>query len=324
VFLPSNDHPRDKATFTFRFDVPAGETAVANGDLESQTTAGGRTQYVFEQRQPMATELIQLAVGGYKVIDRGVRDGVHVRDVIAPSLEPLLAAKLATELDQLTWLKARLGAYPFTSYGSFVIDAPVGASLETQTLSIFDRTLFEGTIVTWPWTMVHETAHQWFGDSVSPREWSDVWLNEGHATWYQMTYAAEHGGFKESALDVAATFTGAMKYFYEHGDDYRRLMGPVAKPKGSRFSQLFSTQQYYGGALVLYALRQKAGDATFERIERAWVSRNAGRSVSTADFIALASEVSRKHLGPFLHRWLYGSRTPAMPGHPDWKVKPVK
>jgi aminopeptidase N len=323
VFLPSNDHPRDKATFTFRFDVPEGETAVANGELSSQATADGRAQYVYEQREPMATELIQLAVGRYTVIDRGVQDGVHFRDVIAPSLEPLLAGKLPDEVKQLAWLKARLGTYPFSTYGSFVIDAQIGASLETQTLSIFDRQVFGGTIVTWPWTMVHETAHQWFGDSVSPREWSDVWLNEGHATWYQMLYAAEHGGFKEAALGVASTFTGAMKYFYEHGDDYRRLMGPVAKPKGSRFSQLFSAQQYYGGALVLYALRQKVGDAAFQKIERAWVGREAGRSASTADFIALASKVSHRHLGPFLHDWLYGTRTPPMPGHPGWKVEPV-
>ena len=321
VFLPSNDHPRDKATFTFRFDVPAGETAVANGELASQTTANGRTQYVYEEREPMATELIQLAVGSYKVIDRGVHDGVHFRDVIAPSLEPLLADKLPHEVDQLAWLKARLGAYPFRTYGSFVIDAQVGASLETQTLSIFDREVFGGTIVTWPWTMVHETAHQWFGDSVSPREWSDVWLNEGHATWYQLLYAEGHGGFNVAALDVATTFTGAMKYFYEHGDDYRRLMGPVAKPRGGRFSQLFSSQQYYGGALVLYALRQKVGNATFGKIERTWLRRYAGRSVSTGDFIALASTVSRRRLGPFLRAWLYGTRTPAMPGHADWKVK---
>jgi aminopeptidase N len=323
VFLPSNDHPRDKATFTFRFDVPQGETAVANGELASQTTADGRTQYVYEQRRPMATELIQLAVGSYKVIDRGVHDGVHFRDVIASSLERVLANKLPQEVDQLAWLKARVGAYPFSTYGSFVIDAEVGASLETQTLSIFDNTVFEGSIVTWPWTMVHEAAHQWFGDCVSPRNWSDVWLNEGHATWYHLNYAAGHGGFFVAALGVARSFTGAMKYFYEHGDDYRRLMGPVAKPKGGSYARLFSSQQYYGGALVLYALRQKVGSAAFAKIERAWVSRNAGKSVSTADFIALASSVSHRRLGPFLRPWLFGTKTPPMPGHADWHVKPA-
>src|SRR3954471_2205195 len=323
VFLPSNDHPRDKATFTFRLDVPAGETAVANGELESQTTANGRTQLVYQQSQPMATELIQLAVGSYKVIDRGVHAGVHVRDVISPSLEPLLADKLPAEIDQLAWLTKRVGPYPFGSYGSFVIGSGIGASLETQSLSIFDRQVFQGGLRLWPTTMLHETAHQWFGDSVSPREWSDVWLNEGHATYYEWSYAADHGGLRHAA-GVSNTFLGVMKYEYEQADFNRKKIEPVAKPKGSDFGHLFSTQQYAGGALVLYALRQKVGDARFQKIERTWVSRYTGKSASTANYIALASKVSGKRLGPFLHDWLYGTKTPAMPGHTDWKVKTVK
>jgi hypothetical protein len=279
VFLPSNDHPRDKATFTFHLDVPAGETAVANGELTSQTTADGRTLYVYDERAPMATYLIQLAVGSYKVVDRGVRDGVHFRDLISPSLEPQLAGKLPLEVDQLAWLKTRLGAYPFTTYGSFVIDVALGASLETQTLSIFDRQVFRpGAFVIWPTTMLHEASHQWMGDSVSPSAWSDVWLNEGHATWYEMSYAAGHGGVKPAALGVSDTVEGAMKYFYEHGDDYRRMMGPVAKPTGGDFSQLFSSEQYFGGALVLYALRRQAATRRSGRSSaRGCAATRAGR-----------------------------------------------
>src|SRR3954453_18574447 len=82
TFLPSNDHPRDKATFTIRFDVPAGEGSFANGVLLSQSTSHGRSHFVYLMRQPRATELIQLAVGHYQVIDRGRHDGFPVRDVI--------------------------------------------------------------------------------------------------------------------------------------------------------------------------------------------------------------------------------------------------
>jgi aminopeptidase N len=80
---------------------------------------------------------------------------------------------------------------------------------------------------------------------------------------------------------------------------------------------------YLGGALVLYALRQKVGDEAFDAIERAWVSRYEGKSASTDDFIALASEVSGEDLTAFLGRWVYGTETPPMPGHPDWTVEPV-
>jgi aminopeptidase N len=324
VFLPSNDHPRDKATFTFQLDVPDGETAVANGDLESQASANGRTQFVYQQKQPMATELIQLAVGNYKVIDRGVQAGVRVRDVISPSLAPLVADRLPVEVDQLAWLTSRLGNYPFGTYGSFVIDAAIGASLETQTLSIFDRDVFEDSAADSATTMLHETAHQWFGDSVSPREWSDVWLDEGHARYYEWLYAVEHGGMRAASGGVSGTFDGTAKAYYELGDYYRQKIEPVAKPKGGDFRHLFSTQQYNGGALVLYALRQKVGETTFRKIDRTWVTRYAGKSASTAEYVALASKVSGKHLGPFLHDWLYGTKTPPMPGHPDWKAKSVQ
>ena len=206
-----------------------------------------------------------------------------------------------------------------------MIDAAIGASLETQTLSIYDRQTFQSaSAADWAPTMVHETAHQWFGDSVSPREWSDVWLNEGHATWYEFNYAAEHGELKKHTGVKSGKLDDLMRSYYGLGDFYRAKLGPVAKPRGGSFRQLFSAQQYYGGALTLYALREKVGDATFEKLERAWVSRYEGTSPSTASFIALASKVAGKNLGPFLRDWLYGTKTPAMPHHPDWKVKTVR
>jgi aminopeptidase N len=324
VFMPSNDHPRDKASFTIRFDVPAGETALGNGVLVSKRTSHGRTHYVYLQRQPMATELVQLAVGRYTEINRGVHDGIRVRDAIAPSLSDLLSDKLPTELDHLDWMQARVGEYPFDAYGSLVVDATLGFALETQTLSLYDKPWFDGTYGgrgVWEPTMVHELSHMWFGDSVAPYEWSDLWLNEGHATWYEFNFAAEHGELGE---DIGiADFEELMKTIYSLGDLYRQAFGPVGAPLSGDPEQLFSAQVYYGGALVLYALRQQVGDAAFQRIERAWVSRYRDAAASTGDFIALASKVSGQDLTQFLNAWIYDTTTPPMPGHPDWTVIPA-
>ena len=324
LFLPSNDHPRDKASYTIRFDVPAGEAAYGNGVLVHKSTSGGRTHYVYLQRQPMATELIQLAVGRYQEINRGVHGGIPIRDAISPSLAGLLADKLPTEIDHLEWMKARVGEYPFDIYGSLVVDAELGFALETQTLSLYDRLWFDGTFGgqgIWEPTMVHELAHMWFGDSVAPYSWDDLWLNEGHATWYQFTFAAERGELAENT--GIADFTELMHVIYQLGDTWRIDFGPVGWPLSPEAVQLFSIQVYYGGALVLYALRQQIGDAAFQRVERAWVTRFRDDVASTQDFIALASKVSGQNLTKFLNDWVYGTKTPAMPGHPDWIVIPA-
>jgi aminopeptidase N len=325
-FLPSNDTPSDKATYTIRFDVPAGEPAFANGVLLSKSTSRGRTHYVYLMRQPMATELIQLAVGNYVAIDRGRHHGLPIRDVVAPSLQTLLADKLPLETDHIDWMENWAGKYPFDIYGSFVVDSLLGFALETQSISLYDRGWFDGTYGpgagTWEPTMVHELAHMWFGDSVSPHEWSDVWLNEGHASWYQFLFAAENGQLEENT--GIADFTDLMQIVYFLGDQWRHDDGPVAQPLSGDAAQLFSIQVYYGGALVLYALRQQVGDATFQKIEREWVKRYRDESPSTADFIDLASKVSHQDLHAFLHAWLYDTTTPPMPGHPDWVVGAVQ
>jgi aminopeptidase N len=174
--------------------------------------------------------------------------------------------------------------------------------------------------------MLHELSHMWFGDSVSPYEWSDLWLNEGHASWYEFTYAAEKGFLANDTAGYPdevgyADLDSLMRAVYAHGDQWRHDFGPVALPNAET---LFSLNVYHGGALVLYALRQVVGDATFQRIERGWVQRYRDQSASTADFIALASRIAGRDLTGFLRDWLYGERTPPMPGHPDWTVDPVQ
>jgi aminopeptidase N len=311
--FPSNDHPRDKAAFTFRVDVPAGTTAVANGELDDHDTAGGREIWSYDQDEPMATELAQVAVGALTVISRGNHHGVTVRDVVPAHLADALEPKLAVVVDQLEWLEDLLGHYPFETYGSLAVDASFGFALETQTLSLYETAFFDAPPEGYEPIMVHELAHQWFGNSVAPAAWSDLWLNEGHATWYEAT----------SQVDIDGEFAQEqLRQLYALGDLFRAVFGPVASPLSGDPEQLFSPQVYAGGALVLYALRQEVGDETFRKIERRWVKKYRGESATTDDFIELASDVAHQDLTKFLTDWLYGTTTPPMPGHPEWTVDP--
>ncbi|GAA0438447.1 zinc metalloprotease [Actinoplanes capillaceus] len=317
--FPSNDHPRDKATYTISVTVPSGWKGVASGRHLKTTTAGGRTTSVYREAKPMASELAQIVAGDFVVYNRKAVGGVQVRDVVPRRLSSKLLAKAKVERAQLTYMTNKVGKYPFENYGSLVIDADLGFALETQTLSLYDTGLFGAPAYVLNPIMVHELAHQWFGNSVAPKSWSDVWQNEGHATWYELLYAADTKTFKK--YTGFANPDAYFKSVYQASDMLRAQYGPVARPKGSASVwDVFNPNVYAGGALVLYALKQKIGAKKFAKLEREWVRKYRGKSASTQDFIALASKVSGQNLKPFLTRWLYGKKTPAMPGHSSWKV----
>jgi aminopeptidase N len=319
VIYPVNDHQADKASYDIHFDVPAGTTAVANGDLVFRRTNGGRTRSAYLMREPMASELIQLAVGQFDVIRRPSRDGVRIRDVSSSTVTDAVEPALARTPDHLSWMIDQVGRYPFGVYGVLVGDEPFFYALETQTLSLHPAFLFMAPRPpsNYEPIMVHELAHQWFGDSVAPVRWQDVWLNEGHADYYQQVYAEE---FFEGPGYTVAYWRDA----YRRANQLRAQYGPVAKPTGSDIFTLFSDNVYSGGSLVLYALRQVVGESTFRAIERSWVRRYKGESVSTEQFIAHVNRVSHRNLTSFLRDWLYGETVPPMPGHPDWTADPVQ
>ena len=318
-YFPSNDHPRDMATYTIALTVPEGWTAVANGRHVGDRTRAGYVTSTYRENKPLASELIQAVAGDFIVHDRAPVNGVPIRDVVPRRLADDLLPKAAVESSQLTWMTAKVGRYPFENYGSLVVDTDLGFALETQTLSLYDTSLFGAPKFVLEPIMVHELAHMWFGDSVAPHEWSDVWQSEGHATWYELEYAEETGVFADyTGVKDRETY---FKTVYARGDTYRQRYGPVAHPlKADSIWDVFNPNVYDGGALVLYALKQKIGARDFDRLERAWVSVNRGESASAQDFIALASAVSGENLRPFLNDWLFGTKTPPMPGHPDWTV----
>ncbi|MEV5385724.1 M1 family metallopeptidase [Streptomyces sp. NPDC052721] len=316
LVFPCNDHPSDKAMFTFRITAPKGYTAVANGLPAGADRVGTTTTWTYRTRHPMATELAQVSIGRSAVLHREGPHGLPVRDVVPASDRKALEPWLAKTPDQIAWMESKVGRYPFETYGLLMAQASTGFELETQTLSLFEKELFtEPAYRRWyiESIMVHELSHQWFGDSVTPRSWSDVWLNEGHATWYEALYAEE---------TAHRPLEDRMKTAYGSSDRWRRDGGPPARPKppvpGQKIS-IFRPSVYEGAALVLYALRQEIGRPAFERLERIWVREHRDDTATTADFVRLASATAGRDLSGFFKAWLYGEKTPPMPGHPHWK-----
>lgn len=313
MVFPANDHPSLRAPVTFRVTTPPGLSAVANGRLvERVSRPDGRVRWTYDSEQPVAAQLIQLAIGKFAFVDSTGPRGLPVRDVVPDGLVADTEEYRSLTPGHLAWLEQRLGPYPFRRYGVLVGDTDLPVALESQSLSVVPRADLLGDRVGAERNLVHELAHHWTGDSVAIRRWSDLWLSEGHARFYERLYSDTHGGV---ALE------DAMRDAYEQHDQWRHDDGAPAEPTEPT---LFRQMRYDGSALVLYALREKVGEQAFDRIERAWVTKYQGRAAGTRDFVALASTVAGEDLAPFLTPWLYGPSTPPMPGHPDWAVDPVQ
>ncbi|MGW7693903.1 M1 family metallopeptidase [Streptomyces asiaticus] len=309
------DHPAQKAPTTLTIAAPSRVNTIANGELTATRREGAYTVRRFESRQKLAPELIQIGVGPFTVVKRPGPDGIKLRYALPSSQVNDLMPQIGAVVPKaLRFFTQRLGPFPLRTYGIYA--SPLGGELETQSLTLLgaEELTKEGMRANGSDTVVaHEISHEYFGNSVSPRRWSDLWLNEGHAVYYQSLWDQEKGG---------SELADGMKRRYQDSAAQLRKQGPVADPRPGAFTPEdmapYGWGAYQGGAVALYALRQKVGEATFQRIERAWVAEHRDGTAGTADFIRLASRVAGRDLGPFLRSWLYAEKLPAMPGHPDW------
>ncbi|MGI3786290.1 MAG: M1 family aminopeptidase, partial [Janthinobacterium lividum] len=277
--------------------VPKELAAASNGVLRSRRTAHGQTTWHWQQRQPTATYLSLLAIGRFDVYRTTVKLQ-HGRRIPAWSfVDPTLGtAKKQRALlpEALAFSEKQYGRYPFDAAGMVIQDLNVGYALETQTRPFFDGLPDRST-------MVHELAHQWFGDSVTPRDWGDIWLNEGFASYAEDNWTAEHGG--------QTTWQSFQKTYDANGtssDLWHPAPNALKDP-----ADLFGDSSYVRGRLTLEALRHRIGDRAMKTLLRTWTKRHAYTSVSTSQFVGLAEKVSDQDLGAFFQTWLYVPARPA-------------
>jgi aminopeptidase N len=303
TWFPANDHPSDKASYTFHIDVPEGLTALANGTLTGREDDGGRTTWTWDAPAPMATYLTQVVIGHLALEDEAPVDGVAIRHAYAPSVRADAASAAAATPEMMAFLSKWFGPFPFTTYGVIAPDSGVtGLAFEGQTFSVFAPDVFgqprEASTV-----LVHELAHQWFGDWVSPASWGETWLNEGFATYAEWLWADATLGVPIQR-NVDAAYSGV-------------TAAPNRSATHTGRSSMFSSGVYQRGALAVHALRVTVGDDTFTKILRTYLGRFGGTTASTEDFVGVASEIAGRDLGSFFTSWLGSGSPPPLPSGPQ-------
>ena len=293
TWFPSNNHPSDKATFEFTITVPDTVTAAATGVRTSETTANGETTSTWVMDDPMATYLAAVYVGDFERSEQQVDGGPLIRNYLLRDTPATTAQKLSVTAGAIDFIEGLVGPYPFDAYGTIVVPG-LSFALENQTLSIHGP----GSVTAQ--TIAHELAHQWFGDSSTPDDWSDIWMNEGFATYVHLMYSADRNGG-----DLNAT----MKRVRD-----RVVAANRPAPKQITVEAMFDWNAVYRrGALTLHALRLEVGDDTFFAILRTSYERTAGANTSTEKFLEVVEELADADAGDLVESWLYDTAVPELP-----------
>jgi aminopeptidase N len=317
-WFPVNDHPIDKASYTFVVTAPADLEVVANGRLLARKRHGGKRTWLWHAPEPMASYLATVNWGQFDTRRYRTDDGLWMYDALDPDLfsEPsdpedpasatfgeIAEGSLARQDEILDFLESRFSRYPFSTGGGIVDDYDnLLFALETQTRPVYSKFFFtsppSGDSV-----VVHELAHQWFGDSVALAEWKHIWLNEGFATYAEWMWSEEEGlGTAQELFDA----------FYNGIPADDPFWSVVIGDPGPQL--LFDNAVYFRGAMALHVLRQEIGDRDFFRILHAWTTRRAGGHGTIPQFIRLAERISGQQLDDLFDVWLFTGSKPVLEG----------
>jgi aminopeptidase N len=297
TWMPCNNIPADKATYTIGVMVPKDLKAVSNGRLSSVIMHGAQKKFTWTESQPMSSYLAVLDIGRGRLVEHQI-DGLPSWTFVDSRLVAATRRELSHVPEVIRFESKVFGPYPFDSAGSILDISSFGYAEETQTRPIYfanisSRGGAKHLRLLERLPLVHELAHQWFGDSVGLASWPEIWLNEGFATWAEWYFEETHGG--EGA---AAKFRQLL-----HTSKKSTFLPPPGNPGSQRL--MYAPSVYERGAMALQALRMAVGTKTMLSILRRWTSEHRYGSADTQQFIALAGEVSGRDLRSLFRRFLF-------------------
>ncbi len=288
-WFPANDHPSDKAAFHIALTVPLGQAGIANGRLMGTELAtlpdGSRgATFFWEHNYPMAPYLALAAAGHYLRKDEISPSGIPLVYYYFPEFEEEFLEATAITGEAIEWMSELFGPYPFDSYGQATYYA-LGVSMESQTMTLLSFQMLNER------TVIHELAHAWFGNWVTPSSWADVWRNEGFATYVELLWLDyREPGALQREIDAIAQQAA------ENGRTY-----PLDEPPEGR---LLAWDSYNRGALLVHALRLEMGDEAFFSGLRAYFERFGGGTATQEEFQAVMEEAAGFPLDDFFAGWL--------------------
>ena len=311
-WLPTIDHPYDKATSEFLVTAPAKYQVVSNGLLEEEIDLGdGRRTTHWKQSVPIATWLDQIGVAQFSSRHFGRGAGVPLETWVFPQDRDNGIVSLSEPTRQaIEFFNDHVGPYPYEKLAGVEV-AGMGGGMEVASAIFYGERAINGRPASS--LVAHETAHQWFGDSVTEKDWDDVWLSEGFATYFA-ALATEH--YQGRDAFVAGLKTSRTRIFAAE----KRLPG-VAVVQDKPWKGIPNQIVYQKGGWALHMLRGQIGTEKFWAGIREYYRRYRDSNASTADFEKVMEEVCGADLHWFFQQWLYRAGSPEVEG--TWHYDPA-
>jgi aminopeptidase N len=300
-WLPTIDHPYDKATSEMTVTAPSHYQVVSNGLLVEETDTGdGRRVSRWRQSVPIAAWLNVLGVARFAVDHRPAWRGLPIETwVYRQDRDKGFARFAEPTAGVLDFLADRVGPYAYERLGNVQANGVRGGMESATSIFYGDDAVDDPGSVRWRNVIVHEIAHQWFGNAVTESDWDDVWLSEGFATYFTQLFV-EHAYGRAEADAMRRASRDTIREFYDKNPDYR-----VVHDQLSDMTKVLSGPgTYQKGAWTLHMLRGLVGDAAFWTGIRSYYRDHRNGNASTADFRHVMEDASGQDLGWFFDQWL--------------------
>ena len=310
-WVPTYDFPNDKTTWEFYIWTAKDERALSNGLLAGSRAVGDSIEWHWVLEKPASTYLMTTVVGNYTVLQDKPWRTVPVGYWTYPDSVDAAWRGFAKTPQAIDVFSRKTGVpYPWTKYDQIVIPEFQYGGMENVTATsqndaeILHPAASEPQANSVP-LMAHELGHQWYGDLLTTRDWGDVWLNEGFATFMEQVFREEDQGVDEAAFDRL----GAQEQTI---DADRRTRRPIVWNKwvNDPIEVFFSGHIYPKGATILQMLRHQLGDALFWKAMNHYTTAHAYGNVVTDDLRKAFEETTGKDFKAFFDQWVYGAGFP--------------
>ena len=302
-WLPVIDHLSDKALVSFTILAPSEMDVIASGKRISRIRKGKKTEWFYKTSVPLPPKVMVFGATGFNIKNYGIYHDIPVSGWIYEDSPVKGLDDYLVSLEALKFYDSLIGPYSFSKLANVQSKTRFGGMENAGNIFYYENSVDgKGRVEN---LVAHEVAHQWFGNSVTEKEWKDIWLSEGFATYLTDLFLEHKYGKEKLKERMKMERDKIIRY-------HNRPRNSIVYNEKNNLMKLLNPNSYEKGAWVLHMLRKKIGDEKFFKLLKNFYKNYQNKNASTSDFISMAEEISHQNLHDFFNQWLFQEGIPVL------------